>query len=112
MSIQVFLTLLASSNTVLRHVFLGLPLPHLPWDFHCRACLTISSDSFHSVWPSHPHLRFLICKSVLGCFVHFIFYMVWPENSQYFPEAFINKAMAVTNINGYLFVDFITRNPK
>jgi len=38
--------------------------------------------------------------------------MVWPENSQYFPEAFINKAMAVTNINGYLFVDFITRNPK
>jgi len=42
----------------------------------------------------------------------FIRYLVRPENSQYFPEAFINKAMAVTNINGYLFVDFITRNPK
>jgi len=42
----------------------------------------------------------------------FIRYMVRPENSQYFPEAFINKAIAVTNINGYLFVDFITRNPK
>jgi len=42
----------------------------------------------------------------------FIRYMVWPENSHYFPEAFINKAIAVININGYLFVDFITRNPK
>jgi len=70
-SAQVFLTPLASSSTVLHHVFLGLPLPCLPWGFHSRACLAVSSDGFCSVWPSHPHLRFLICKSILGCFVRF-----------------------------------------
>jgi len=43
-----------------------LPLPRLPWGFHSRACLAMSSDGFRSVWPSHPHLRFLICKSILG----------------------------------------------
>jgi hypothetical protein len=68
---QVFLTLLASSSTVLRRVFLGLPLPCLLWGFHCRACLAMLSDCFHSVWPSHPHVRFLICKSIVGCLVHF-----------------------------------------
>jgi len=36
-SIQIFLTLLASTSTVLRHVFLCLPLPLLPWGFHSRA---------------------------------------------------------------------------
>jgi hypothetical protein len=68
-SAQVFLTPLASSSTVLRHVlvFLGLPLPRLLWGFHFNACLAISSDGFRSVWPSHPHLRFLICKSIPGC---------------------------------------------
>ena len=70
-SAQVILTPLASSSTVLRHVFFGLPLPRLPWGFHSRACLAMSSDDFRSVWPSHPHLRFLICKSILGWFVRF-----------------------------------------
>ena len=70
-SVQVFLTTLASSSTVLCHVFLGLPMPRLPWGFHSRACLAMLSDGFHSVCPSHPHLRFLICISILGCFVHF-----------------------------------------
>ena len=70
-SAQVVLTPLASSIIVLRHVFFGLPLPRLPWGFHSRACLAMSSDDFRSVWPSHPHLRFLICKSVLGWFVRF-----------------------------------------
>jgi hypothetical protein len=65
-SAKVLFTSLASSSTVLRHVFFGLPLPRLPWGFHSRACLVISSVDFHSVWPSHPHLRFLICKSILG----------------------------------------------
>ena len=64
-SVQVLLTPLASSSTVLRHVFFGLPLPRLPWGFHSRACLAMSSDDFRGVWPSHPHLRFLICKSIL-----------------------------------------------
>ena len=68
-SIQVFLTLQASSSTFLRHVFLGLPLPHLPWGFHSRACLVITLDAFRSVWPTHPHLCFLICKSILRCFI-------------------------------------------
>jgi len=65
------LILLASSSTVLCHVFLSLPLPHLPWGFHSRTCLAVLSDGFHTVWPSHPHLRFLICKSILCCFVRF-----------------------------------------
>jgi len=65
-SAQVLLTPLTSSSTVLRHVFFGLPLPRLPWGFHSRACLAMSSADFRSVWPSHPHLRFLICKSILG----------------------------------------------
>ena len=68
---QVFLTPLGSSCTVLCRVFLGLPLPCLPWGFYSRACLAMSSDSFRSVRPSHSHLRFLICISILGCFVRF-----------------------------------------
>ena len=70
-TVQVFLTLSASSSTVLCHVFLGLPLPHLAWGFHSRACLAMLPDGFRSVWLSHPHLCFLICISILGCFVHF-----------------------------------------
>jgi hypothetical protein len=42
----------------------------LGW-LHSRACLAMSSDGLPSVWPSHPHLRFLICKYILGCFVRF-----------------------------------------
>ena len=69
-SAQVLFTPLASSSIVVRHVFFGLPLPRLPWGFHCRACL-VMSVGLHSVWPSHPHLRFLICTSIVGCFVRF-----------------------------------------
>ena len=60
-SAQVLLIPLASSSTVLRHVFFGLPLPRLPCGFHSRACLAMSLDGFRSAWPSHPHLHFLIC---------------------------------------------------
>ena len=78
-SSQVFLTPLASSSIVLCCVFLGLPLPCLPWRFHSRACLAMSSDGFHSVWPSPLHLRYLICKCILGCFMHFhsSLFVVW-----------------------------------
>jgi hypothetical protein len=55
------------------------PLPCMHWRFHPRACLAISSDGFRSVWPSHPHLHFLICKSILGCLVHFhsFLFIIW-----------------------------------
>jgi hypothetical protein len=78
-SAQVLLTPLASSSTVLRHVFLGLPLPRLPWGFHSRACLAMTSGGFRSVWPSHPHLHFLICRSILGCFMRFhsSLFVIW-----------------------------------
>jgi len=66
---QVFL--LASSSTVLHQVFLSLPLPRLPWGFHSRDWLAMSSDSFRRICPNYPHLHFLICKSFLGCFVRF-----------------------------------------
>ena len=69
-SAQVVPTPLAYSSTVLRHVFFGLPLLRFTWGFHSRACLVISVR-FRSVWPSHPHLRFLICRSILGCLVRF-----------------------------------------
>ena len=78
-SAQVFLAPLVSSSTVLRHVFLCLPLPSLPWGFHFRACLPMSSAGFRNVWPSHTHLPFLICKSILGCFVRFhsSLFVIW-----------------------------------
>ena len=70
-SAQVFLTPLASSSTILHHVYLGLPLPCFPWGFHTRVCLAMLSDGFRSVRPSHPNLHFPICRSILGCFVRF-----------------------------------------
>ena len=66
-SAQVLFTPLAFSSTVLRHVFFGLPLPRLPRGYHSRSCLVMSSIGFRSVWPSHSHLRFLVCKSIRGC---------------------------------------------
>jgi hypothetical protein len=77
-SVQVLLTPLASSSTVLHHVF-DLPLPRLPWGFHSRACLAMSSDGYFSVWPSHPQLCFLIFKSILGWFVRFhsALFIIW-----------------------------------
>jgi hypothetical protein len=48
-SAQVFWTFLASSSTVLHHVFLGLPLPRLPCGFHSRACLAMSSDGAYNI---------------------------------------------------------------
>ena len=47
------------------------PSAHLPWGFHSRACPILLSVGFYSVWPSYPHLCFLICKSILGCSMHF-----------------------------------------
>jgi hypothetical protein len=78
-SAQVLLSPLASSNIVLRHAFLGLALPLLPWGFYSRACLAMTSDGFRSVWPSHPHLRFLLCKTILCCFLRFhsFLFVIW-----------------------------------
>jgi hypothetical protein len=70
-SAQLLLTHLTCSSTVLRHVFFSPPLPLLPLGFHSRACLVMTSGGFRSVRPSHPHLRFVISKSILGCFVRF-----------------------------------------
>ena len=69
-SVQVFLHLLASSSTFLRHVSLGLPLFRLPWGFHSTACLAMSSDSFRTVWLSYPHSHLLISRSILGYFLN------------------------------------------
>ena len=65
--------------TVLHHVFFGLHLLRFPWGFHSSACLVISPIGFRSVRPSHPHLRLLICKSILGCLVHFhsSLFVIW-----------------------------------
>ena len=89
-SAQVLLTPVASSSTVLHHVLLGLPLRRLPWGFHSRACLAMSSGGFRSLWPSHPHLRFLICKSILGCFMHFhsSLFVTWSS------QKILNKRLA------------------
>jgi len=79
-SAQVFFTPLASSSTALRHVFFGSPLYSvLLGGFHSRACLVISLVGFRGAWPRHPHLCFLICKSILGCFVcfHSLLFVIW-----------------------------------
>ena len=76
---QVLLTPLASSSTFLCHVFLGLPLLLLSWGLHSRVCLAMMSCGFCSVWPSYPHLHFLICIFILGCFVlfHSSLFVTW-----------------------------------
>ena len=78
-SAQVFLTPFASSSTFLCHVFLSLPPPCLLWGFHSRACLIMSLDGFCRVWPSHPRLRFLLCKCILGYFMRFhsSIFVIW-----------------------------------
>ena len=90
-SVQVFFTPLASSSTVLRHVFFGLPLLRFPWGFHSRACLVISIG-FCSVWTSHLHLCFLICKSILGCFLPLITESIstWFFTSHLWKQLFTN----------------------
>ena len=71
-SVQVFITLLASSSTVLRHVFLGLPLPRLPWGGSALGLACLHHRTVFAVYgPAISHLRFLICKSILSCFVRF-----------------------------------------
>jgi len=111
-SAQVILTPLASSSTVLRHAFLGLPLPHLPWGFHSRACLAMSSDGFRSVWPSHPYLHFLICKSILGSFVRFhsSLFVIWFSQKilSIFPRHLLRKTCSLA---GILFEFFQVSQP-
>ena len=70
-SIQVFLTLLTSPSTLLLHVFLCLPQLRLRRGLHSRACFATLSGGPRSVCSSHPHLQFLICKSIFGCFIRF-----------------------------------------
>jgi len=105
-SVQVFLTPLASLSTVLRYVLLGLPLLHLPRGFHSRACLAMSLDGFRSVWPSHPHLHFLICKSILGCFMHFhsSLFIIW--SSQKILNIFLRHLLTKTCSLAVTILDF------
>jgi hypothetical protein len=105
-SAQVFLTPLASSSTALHHVFLDLRLPRLPWGFHSRACLAMSSDGYRSVWPSHPHLRFLIYKSILGCFVRFhsSLFVIW--SSQKILNIFLMHLLIKSSLAVILFEFF------
>jgi len=71
------------SFSLFKHRFsprvLRSPSTQFSLGFHSRACLVISSISFRSVWPSHPHLHFLICKSILGCLVRFhsSLFVIW-----------------------------------
>ena len=98
-SAQVFLNPLASSRTVLRHVFLGLPLPRLPWGFHSRVRLAMSLDGLCSVRPNHPHLRFLICKSILGYFVRFhsSIFIIWSSQEISVPIHMKQKAHKIND---------------
>jgi hypothetical protein len=111
-SAQVILTPLASSSTLLCHAFLGLPPPHLSWGFHSRACLAMSSDGFRSVWRSHPYLCFLICKSILGCFVRFhsSLSVIWSSQKilSIFRRHLLRKTCSLT---GILFEFFQVSQP-
>jgi hypothetical protein len=53
----------ASSSTVL-HATFGLPRPRLPCGFQYKASRAISLGGLLSVWPSHPHFRHRISKSI------------------------------------------------
>ena len=101
-STRVLLTPLASSSTVLHHVFLSLSLPRLPWGFHSRACLAMISGGFRCAWPSHPHLRFLICESILGCYVcfHSSLFVIWSGQKilNIFPRHLLIKTCSVAVI--------------
>jgi len=105
-STQVFLTPLAPSSTLLRHVFLSLPLPRLLWGFNSRSCLAMSLDGFCSVWPSHPHLRFLICKSILGCFVRFHSYLLVIWSGQKIFSIFLRHLLIKTCSLAEYFFNF------
>ena len=76
-SAQVFLTPLASWSPFSATYSSVSPCPVCLGDSHSRACLAMLSEGFRSVWPSRPNLRFLICKSILGCFVKSAYY--WAE---------------------------------
>ena len=66
-SVQVFLILLAFSSTVLRHVFLGLPLPRFPW-WYSRTCLAISLDGLCTMaQPSPLVFPYLQIYSIASC---------------------------------------------
>ena len=53
----------------LLQVFLGLPLPHFPWGFHCRACLAMLCFGFISVCPIHLHFLLFNSSSTGGWLV-------------------------------------------
>lgn len=68
---QVFFHFIISASTVLRHVFLGLPLFLFPSGVQCRATLVMESWSFLMTWPIHFHLRLnsmVVMPSMLHCF--------------------------------------------
>ena len=104
-SAQVLFTPLASSSIVVRHVFFGLPLPRLPWGFHWSACLVMSSIGLRIVWPSHPHLRFLICTSTVGCFVRFhnSLFVMW--SSQKILNIFL-RLLLIKTCNLVIYFEF------
>ena len=58
-----------SAVVFLRQVCLGRPTFRFPCGFQSRACLVMLDACSRSVWPIHPHLRFLISVSVGVCFI-------------------------------------------
>ena len=76
---QFWLVLLSSAHVIpaafisalvlLRQVCFGRPTLRFPCGFQSRACLVMLDAGFHSVWPFHPHLHFLISVSIGVCFV-------------------------------------------
>ena len=59
-SVQVFLSLLASSTTVLFHVVFGRPLLRVPCGFQSSAVFAISPTGLLMVWPIQFHFWRLI----------------------------------------------------
>jgi hypothetical protein len=89
-SAQVFLTTLSSSSTFLRHVFLGLPLPRLPWWFHSRGLPGYVVRRFPQCMaqPSllafpDPQIYSWLLRTLPQLIVRYLLYMLAPLYSHY-----------------------------
>jgi hypothetical protein len=58
------------------------PCPICLGDFTLGLVWLCYRTVFVNVWPSHPPLRFLICKSILGCFMRFhsSLFVIWSSH--------------------------------
>jgi hypothetical protein len=69
-SAQVLFISFVSSNIVLRHVFLGLPILLLPWGFPPKAACSVDR-CFPQFMAQPSQLAFLTCQSILSWSVRF-----------------------------------------